>query len=214
MKLSLYITTVVLIVLLILFHLNFFDLWQISPETIEDYVKGFGFWGPVILIGLYIFTAVFMLPVLPLTVAGGVLFGFVPGSLYSMIGMIIGSALVFFSARSFASIPIKNFLLKYTEKFYYYYQKLGQSGFPAVFVSRLIPVAPFNILTLVLALTSIRSKDFVYGTIVGVFPATLLYSYVGLSLMTFDVLQIIFAFLLLKLFLILVYKYRKEVFKL
>jgi uncharacterized membrane protein YdjX (TVP38/TMEM64 family) len=56
---------------------------------------------------------------------------------------------------------------------------LGEGGFRLVVLLRLSPVLPFNLLNYGLALTRVRLRDYVLGSAVGMFPATVVFVYLG-----------------------------------
>ena len=56
---------------------------------------------------------------------------------------------------------------------------IEKNGFKAVVLLRLQPVLPFNILNYALGLTSIRLRDYMLASWIGMFPATVLYVYLG-----------------------------------
>ncbi len=60
---------------------------------------------------------------------------------------------------------------------------IAANGFKLVVLLRLSPVLPFNLLNYGLALTRVRLRDYVLGSALGMFPATVLFVYLG-SLMS------------------------------
>ena len=60
---------------------------------------------------------------------------------------------------------------------------IGERGLEIVILLRLSPVLPFNLLNYGLSLTRVRLRDYVLGSAIGMFPATVLYVYLG-SLVT------------------------------
>jgi uncharacterized membrane protein YdjX (TVP38/TMEM64 family) len=56
---------------------------------------------------------------------------------------------------------------------------VGENGLKLVLLLRLSPVLPFNALNYALALTRVRLRDYVIGSAIGMFPATVLYVYLG-----------------------------------
>jgi uncharacterized membrane protein YdjX (TVP38/TMEM64 family) len=49
----------------------------------------------------------------------------------------------------------------------------------AVFVGRLIPGVAFDVISYAAGLTRMRFRTFIFATTLGIFPQTLLYSYLG-----------------------------------
>lgn len=56
---------------------------------------------------------------------------------------------------------------------------VAEHGFRLVVLLRLSPVLPFNLLNYGLALTRVRLRDYVLGSALGMFPATVLFVYLG-----------------------------------
>ncbi len=60
---------------------------------------------------------------------------------------------------------------------------VAKGGLKLVILLRLSPVLPFNLLNYALSLSRVRLRDYVIGSAIGMFPATVLYVYLG-SLVT------------------------------
>ena len=58
-------------------------------------------------------------------------------------------------------------------------QATRHEGFLIVFLTRLSPLFPFNLINYGLALTSVRLRDYFFATWLGMLPITILYTYVG-----------------------------------
>ena len=58
---------------------------------------------------------------------------------------------------------------------------IQEEGFKFMFLLRLSPVIPFNVLNYVMSITSIKLMDFLKGGI-GMFPTDMMYVYIGTSL--------------------------------
>lgn len=56
---------------------------------------------------------------------------------------------------------------------------IGEDGFKLVLLLRLSPLFPFNLLNYALALTRVRLRDYVLASALGMFPATVLFVYLG-----------------------------------
>jgi uncharacterized membrane protein YdjX (TVP38/TMEM64 family) len=62
-------------------------------------------------------------------------------------------------------------------------EAVGESGFKIVFLLRLSPILPFNLLNFALGLTCVSLREYVLASFLGMLPGTLLYVYLG-SLVT------------------------------
>lgn len=56
---------------------------------------------------------------------------------------------------------------------------IAEQGFKVVLLLRLSPLFPFNLLNYALALTRVRLRDYVLASALGMFPATVLFVYLG-----------------------------------
>src|SRR5262249_21732172 len=55
--------------------------------------------------------------------------------------------------------------------------RLGKHGFSALLILRLVPLFPFNGLNFGCGLTSIRLRDYVLATAIGILPGTFVYQF-------------------------------------
>lgn len=141
------------------------------------WVKGLGIWGPVAYVAGYAVATVAFVPGLFLTLASGVLFGILWGTVYTLIGATIGSALAFLVARYVARRAIERKLVGHP-RFQTIDRAVARQGLKIVFLLRLSPVFPYNLLNYALGLTRVSFRDYVLASL-GMIPGTLLYVYYG-----------------------------------
>ena len=115
-------------------------LSDVTPERAKEYVLQFGVWAPVIYIAAYIFAAVVVLPGAPLTIAGGVIFGPVFGTLYVVIGATCGALAAFMISRYIGGDALKSKKGgKIFERLSVYDEKIARNGFLTVLFLRFVP---------------------------------------------------------------------------
>lgn len=103
---------------------------------------------------------------------GGLLFGKTLGTLYSTIGLTLGSLLAFGIARRFGAGFVHKIVKKeYIDKFDYF---VTHRGLYIAFILFLIPGFPKDSLCYLLGLTRLRLLDFMLMNVFGRFPGTLL----------------------------------------
>ena len=142
-----------------------------------QWVNGLGAWGPVVFIIGYALAAVAFVPGSLLTLAAGAIFGLVRGVIYVFIAAVLGSSAAFLVSRYLARAAIERRLANNT-RFAAIDRAIGAQGRRIVFLLRLSPVFPFNLLNYGLGLTKVRFADYVAAS-VGMLPGTLLYVYYG-----------------------------------
>jgi uncharacterized membrane protein YdjX (TVP38/TMEM64 family) len=142
------------------------------------WAKGKGPTGGVVYALFYIAGTALFFPGLPLTLGAGFLYGAVIGTLVVSPASVAGASLAFLIARYFARDWVTHRLKKYPQAAAID-RAIEKNGFKAVVLLRLQPVLPFNILNYALGLTSIRLRDYMLASWIGMFPATVLYVYLG-----------------------------------
>ncbi|MHA4990582.1 TVP38/TMEM64 family protein [Cetobacterium somerae] len=140
-------------------------------EKLETLIKSLGMWGPVAYIGLYAVVTTTCISVLPLTLAGGLIFGAVMGIVYTAIGACLGLSLAFLIARYIARKPIEEKFGK-TEAFKKINEGVKNDGWFILATTRLLPVFPFGIQNYVYGLTPISFIQYSLLSTIFILPGT------------------------------------------
>lgn len=130
-------------------------------------------WTPLLLVGLYCLAAPMGLPASPLLVAGALVFGFWQGSLYNMIGLVLGAMLAFWVGRGLgreAIVQLAGNRLRKAERLF------EKRGFWPLVQIRFLPI-PFSVVSYAAALAGVASGRFFATSLIGLAPATLLHTY-------------------------------------
>jgi len=141
------------------------------------WIDGLGVWGPVMFVAGYVLATVAFVPGSLLTLAAGALFGLVRGTLLVLVAATLGASLAFLIARYAARGAIERRLAD-NERFAAIDRAIGAEGRRIVFLLRLSPLFPFNLLNYALGLTRVRFPDYLVAS-AGMLPGTLLYVYYG-----------------------------------
>ena len=142
-----------------------------------EWVSDLGVWGPAVFIAGYAGATVAFVPGSVLTLAAGAIFGIVRGVAYVLVGATLGASLAFLVARYIARGAIEQ-RLEGNDRFTAIDRAVGREGLKIVFLLRLSPVFPFNLLNYALGLTNVRFADY-FVACLGMIPGTLLYIYYG-----------------------------------
>ncbi len=136
-----------------------------------------GYAGGIAFMLIYIVATVAFIPGSVLTLGAGVIFGVVWGSLYVFIGATCGAIAAFligrYAIRDWVSRKIAD-----NSKFAAIDRAIAASGFKIVFLTRLSPIFPFNLLNYALGITSVKLRDYAIAS-VGMLPGTVMYVYIG-----------------------------------
>jgi uncharacterized membrane protein YdjX (TVP38/TMEM64 family) len=146
-----------------------------------EWMDGLGFWAPVLLVIAYVVACLCFIPGLLLSVGAGFLFGVVEGAITVSVGSVLGATAAFLVGRTLGRGAIERMIAGHP-KFAAIHRAVGVEGFKIVLLTRLSPAIPFNVLNYALGLTPVKLRDFVLASWIGMFPATLMYVYIGSTL--------------------------------
>ncbi len=147
-----------------------------EPQVIAEFFRGLGtpWWSPLVFVPLYAGGVAFGLPGTIPTLAGGAIFGVARGMLYNTIGANLGALLAFLLARylgrGFVARILKGRAASLDEK-------IGEHGFGTILYLRLIPLVPFNALNFGAGISRVSLRHYVLGSLIGMLPGTLVYTY-------------------------------------
>ncbi len=110
------------------------------------------------------------------TLAGGALFGLVEGTILVSFASSIGALCAYMVARYFLHDVVQN---KFSNRLELINKKVSEEGAFYLLFLRLVPVFPFFLVNLAMALTSIRPWTFYWVSQLGMFPATIAFVNVG-----------------------------------
>nr|XP_061804803.1 TVP38/TMEM64 family membrane protein slr0305-like [Nerophis lumbriciformis] len=131
-----------------------------------QWVEGLGVWGPIVFILGYAVATVAFLPGSILTLAAGAIFGLWKGVGFVFVGSSLGAALAFLVSRYLARGAIES-KLEGNKKFAAIDKAVGAQGRKIVFLLRLSPIFPFNLLNYGLGLTKVRFVDYLIASAAG-----------------------------------------------
>lgn len=152
---------------------------------IEEILYGIQDWsrqaGPTAVVALTALFAVWLvcsMPTSPYMLLAGFLFGAGKGFAVIWIGGLFGSALAFLLGRTIARDWIER-RMKRQPFFIALDRAIGRKGFLVVFLSRMVMVFPYPLLNYALGLTSVRFRDYLLGTNLGMALPMLLMVFLG-----------------------------------
>ncbi|MDQ0876164.1 putative membrane protein YdjX (TVP38/TMEM64 family) [Paenibacillus sp. V4I3] len=151
---------------------------HLSPEGIRTWILTFGGAAPVLFIFIYAVRPLILFPASVLSLTGGLAFGPVWGTVYTIIGATIGAVLSFWLARFLGNKLVST---RSKEKWGKLEKQLQQKGFIYILLLRLIPIFPFDLISYGAGVAKVNFSSFLFGTLLGIIPGTFAYSFLGSS---------------------------------
>jgi uncharacterized membrane protein YdjX (TVP38/TMEM64 family) len=151
---------------------------------VAEHVHGLGAAAMAAYLAVYVAGTVALVPGAVLAMVAGALFGALHGFGIAFAGAFLGSTAAFLLARH----SVRGGTLRWIERRAARYEvfariaridgTLGRRGLTLVFLLRLSPFVPYNVLNYALGLTGVRLRDYLLGS-AGMLPGALVYAYIG-----------------------------------
>jgi uncharacterized membrane protein YdjX (TVP38/TMEM64 family) len=142
------------------------------------WARGAGALGVLALAAAYALAALLALPLSPLALVAGLLYGPLWGLAVAWPSTLGGATLAFLAGRYvFRAAAMR--LASRWPPFAAVNEAVRENGLRLVFLIRLSPVLPGNLLNYAFGASRVRRRDFVGGTALGIVPVTALYAYLG-----------------------------------
>ncbi|MDA8124115.1 MAG: VTT domain-containing protein [Deltaproteobacteria bacterium] len=153
----------------------------LDQEVLRNLIGGYGALAPMVYMFVYAVAPVFFLPGLPITLAGGILFGPLWGVVYTITGSTIGACLAFLVSRYLAREWVEGKLK--SPRWRRLDEGVEKHGWKVVAFTRLIPLFPFNLLNYAFGLTKIGFRQYAVTTFFCMLPACIAFIVFSSSLL-------------------------------
>ncbi|HSR10346.1 MAG TPA: TVP38/TMEM64 family protein [Thermodesulfobacteriota bacterium] len=145
-------------------------------ERLDGVFQSLGPWAPAAFLLMWIVCCILLVPGLPVTIAGALVFGAFWGSVWTAIGANLGAAAAFlvgrYAARGMVAGWIeKNKSLKKID------EGVRQQGWRMLMITRLVPIFPFSIQNYVYGLTDIPFRTYLLVTFPTILPGTIAFNF-------------------------------------
>lgn len=195
---------ILLIVLAVSLLLSQF-LWDIAsyfnPEQIRVWLEEAGPLAPLLFMLIMALAIVISpIPSLPLDIAAGAFFGAFWGTVYASVGALAGAMVSLYIARALGRDLISRWIGGHIN---FCTQCSDKLLIKIVFLSRLLPLVSFDIVSYGAGLTKMSLTKFSLATYLGMLPLTFIYNYYGATFAVSTELAIILGGLLVILFFLL-----------
>ncbi len=197
---------------------RFITLEQIQAHSLalKGYVGEHYIIAVLLYICVYAFTIAVGIPgVAPLSLLGGYLFGVLLGTMYGAFGATVGSLIAFVLVR----YVLKNWVTnRYGHQFEKFNRQMRKYGANYLLMVHYASIIPFFFINSLAAISDVSWWTFIWTTIVGFIPISMIYSFAGRELATIESIHdivsppiiTVFVILILLAFLPIVIKHYKS----
>ena len=135
---------------------------------------------PLYVIAAFVVAGVAMVPVTLLIAATAVVFSPPTSIAQSMAGALLSAVVLFLIGRKLGRDSVRRFA---GDRLNRISQRLSRKGVLTVTALRVLPVAPFSVVNLVMGASQVTLRDFVLGTLLGMAPGIVAISLLGGTVM-------------------------------
>jgi uncharacterized membrane protein YdjX (TVP38/TMEM64 family) len=148
---------------------------QMSVENMRGFVGQLrGLWyGPIVFILAFAAGCIFAIPATVFCIAAGLIWGWLGGAMYSIIGGALGAVLSFFVGRYLG----EGFLARFGRVGQIVAKQVDHAGFRSMLALRFIPGIPFAVLNYGAGVAGVRFRDYILSTVLGITPPMLVFAY-------------------------------------
>ncbi len=151
-----------------------------GERTLEGWLGAArGPWSLPVAVAAFAALAFIGTPQIVLIAAAVVAFGPQAGALYSWIGTMASALVGFYLGRAAGAKTLDRFSGPAVQRFM---RLVGENGFLASLIVRLVPSAPFIVVNMAAGVTPMRALHFIAGTGIGIVPKIVLTAYAGASI--------------------------------
>jgi uncharacterized membrane protein YdjX (TVP38/TMEM64 family) len=140
-----------------------------DPARLREYAAFLeqGVLGRLTILVIFVVWGMVAAPLTPLVVACALIFGAIPGFLYSIVGGTLSALVTYWMGELLGARSVRRVAGSRLNRLS---QRLARNGILAVITVRIVPVAPFTVINLVAGASHIRLRDFLVGTVLGFIP--------------------------------------------
>jgi uncharacterized membrane protein YdjX (TVP38/TMEM64 family) len=152
----------------------------INIHNLRRFILSYGPFAAVVFVAIYsLKPVVFVFPASLLSILAGNIFGPVKATFLSMVSCFFAGTLAFYLSRVLGKSFVEKLL---GEKALKLDNSIEQHGFKIMLLMRLSTIFPYDPLSYAAGLSKMKYRDFILGTMLGIFPEMIAYSYVGHSM--------------------------------
>ena len=165
------------LVLVVFVTMNFKEIKQMNLQRLVAYISNYGKYAAICFLLIFSLKPLLLfLPSSMLSIAAGTIFGPIYGFLLNMAGFFISATVAFYLSRFLG----KDFVDKVLKgKGVSLNSNLEKNGIKILFFIRFTPVIPFDAISYACGLSKMKYRDFIIGSMLGVFFETICYAYIG-----------------------------------
>jgi uncharacterized membrane protein YdjX (TVP38/TMEM64 family) len=146
------------------------EMLQDEVLELQRWVDGFGQWGAVVFVLVYVLAVVLLVPGSALAIAAGLAYGN-RGLPLALVAATMGASIAFLISRHLARNRVRAFTANNTV-LHAVERSLSEGGIKAISLIRFSPIVPFNLQNYLFGITDVPFRLYLVATLIGIAPGT------------------------------------------
>ena len=149
---------------------------HMTPEQAAEWLRSLRgvWWMPLAYAGLYAIFSAAMIPPVPLSVAGALIWGWLMGGAIELVVFTLSAVIPFALAHSTLGRWLEP---RIPDRARAFQQRIHDQGFLVLLLLRMIPIIPSPLLNYSAGLARMKPKDYVAATFLGSIPSVFIFTY-------------------------------------
>lgn len=162
----------------------------LSIQQLRAFIESFEGLASLIFILMCTVRGLAFLPCGLFSALGGLLFGPVLGTVYTLAGLTAGSVVTFYMARVLGKGWAQRVMGHSYDKYEGY---ISRDSFMSIFLMRVIPVLPFDAVSCIAGMSRAGAGKYAIATLIGSMPGVFIYVYFGDSIGSLSIQKVVFS---------------------
>ncbi len=194
-----------LLVLFAVSLLTFRFMKNLSLQQLKAAIESLGGMAPVVFILMCAVRGVVFIPCGLLSALGGLLFGPLFGTVFTLIGLTVGAVITFYLARVLGKSWAERTL---GHKYDRYEGYISKDSFYSIFLMRVVPILPFDVVSCMAGISRARVDKYILATLIGSLPGVFIYVFFGDSVKSLSIRRVVFSAAFIIVFALLPFGYK------
>lgn len=169
----------------------------LSLQQLKSSIESLGGMASVAFIVICTVRGLVFIPCGLLSALGGVIFGPLMGTAFTLIGLTAGSVITFYLARSFGKSWAERTLGHKYDKYEGYVSK---DSLYSIFLMRVVPILPFDVVSCIAGMSRTRVDKYILATFIGSLPGVFIYVFFGDSIRSLSIKRVVFSAVFITIF--------------
>ncbi len=176
-----------------------------SLQQLKVAIESLGSMASIVFIMICVVRGLVFIPCGLLSILGGLIFGPLLGTVFTLVGLTAGSVITFYLARGLGKSWAERAL---GHKYDRYEGYISKDSFYSIFLMRVVPILPFDVVSSIAGISRARVDKYILATLLGSVPGVFIYVFFGDSVRSLSIKRVVFSVVFIAVFALMPFFYK------